>query len=152
MNKVSNTGPRLRLLWFYLLATLLSYILASIFSTQSVFFRLDGMGVPVDTGDRLLGSLHDLVGMAGILLPVIAAGFAIALPIAGFLGRRSPARRTALYTLAGGLAILTIHYSMEAALGIKFIAGARTIAGLSMQVLAGAVGGFAFAKWTVSRA
>lgn len=152
MNKVSKAGPRIRLLWFYLLAVLLSYILASIFSTQSVFSSLASMGVPIGPGDRLRGSLHDLVGMAGLLLPVIAAGFAIALPVAGFLGRRSPARRTALFTLAGALALLTIHYSIEAAFGIKFIAGARTIAGLSSQALAGAVGGFAFAKWSVTHA
>ena len=151
MNKAPKNGPRLALLWYYLLAVLISYILATVFSTQSVIFNLSELDVPVSLGQRLSMTMHDLTGMAGILLPVIAAGLGIAFPIAGFLGRRSPQRRTALYILAGALALLTIHFSMKAAFGVIFIAGARTALGLASQALAGALGGYAFASWSHSR-
>jgi len=134
----------------YLLAVLLSYILATLFSTQSVISNLGEMGVSVGPGERLRMGGYDLLGMASIFLPVIAAGFAIALPIAGFLSWRNPAYRTGLYALAGALALITIHKAMEFAFGVIFIAGARTTLGLAAQALAGAIGGFAFARWSGS--
>lgn len=129
----------------YVVAVLTSYVLASLFSTQSVIASLAGMGVTVGWDERLHMGLHDVAGMTGIFLPAIAAAFAIALPVAGLLSRKKPRRRTGIFMLAGALGLVSIHLALSAAFGIIPIAGARSIPGLAAQALAGAIGGYCFA-------
>jgi hypothetical protein len=129
----------------YAIAVLTTYALASFFSTQSVAASLAAMGVAVSWAERLRMSLHDLLGMTGIFLPVIAAAFAIALPVATWLVRGRPAWRKPLYILAGAVALVAVHLALRAAFGITPVAGARSLIGMMSQALAGAIGGFVFA-------
>lgn len=142
-----NISSLIRLLGAYVLSVLSSYVVASLFSTQSVIASLAGMGVTVEWGERLQMSLHDLAGMSGIFLPVIAAAFAIALPVAGWLSRRKPGWRKAIFMLAGAVGLVAVHLALKAAFDIIPIAGARSIVGLSAQALAGAIGGYTFAAY-----
>lgn len=139
-----NLSPLIRLMSAYVLGVLSSYVLASLFSTQSVVASLAGMGVDVGWGERIRMSLHDIVGLTGIFLPVIAAAFVIALPVAGWLSSRKPGWRKAIFMLAGAVSLVAVHLALKAAFDIIPIAGARSIAGLSAQALAGAIGGYIF--------
>ena len=140
-----KTSSVIRILGRYIFAVLLSYSLASLFSTQSVVASLYDLDIPVTWAERWQMSLHDLAAMAGMFLPMVAAGFAIALPMAAWLGRRLPARRSLLYALAGAAGLIAIHLSLETAFDLIPVAGARTPLGLAAQAVAGAVGGYCFA-------
>ncbi len=141
----------IRKLTAYLLAIIVAYLLASITATQSVIARLAEMGIDVNFADRLNMTLHDLAGMAGMFLPMIAAGFLAAFMLTALLCRWLGRRPVALYVLAGAIALITIHLTLNLAFQITPVAIARTMGGLLIQGIAGAVGAYFYAytnRWT----
>lgn len=130
----------------FLLSVALAYALAVIAATQAVVGSLDSMGVDIGFGQRLEMVAHDLLGMTSSFLPLIAIGFLIAFVVTGLILRRAPGARLILYPLAGGVALVAVHLALHAAFGITPVAAARTIGGLLLQGLAGAVGGYVFAR------
>jgi hypothetical protein len=141
----------IRKLVAYLLAILVAYLLAAITATQSVIARLAEMGVDVNFADRLRMTLQDIAGMAGMFLPMIAAGFLAAFLLTALLCRWLGRRPVGLYILAGALALITIHLTLNLAFGITPVAIARTTGGLLIQGVAGAVGAYFYAytnRWT----
>jgi hypothetical protein len=141
----------IRKLAAYLLAIIVAYLLASITATQSVIARLAEMGVDVNFAERLRMTLHDIAGMAGMFLPMIAFGFLAAFLLTALLCRWLGKRPVALYILAGAVALITIHLTLNLAFGITPVAIARTTGGLLIQGVAGAVGGYFYAyinRWT----
>jgi hypothetical protein len=147
--KVQKKYSLLRRLMVYLLSILAAYLLATVTATQSVISNLTGMGVDVDTGTRLSMTLQDLAGMAGVFLPLIAAGYLVAFLVAGILCRWWPQWRVAFYIVAGAVALIAIHLTLKFALGITPVAIGRSISGLLVQGLAGAVGGYVFARFVI---
>lgn len=133
-----------RVLIAYLVAVLVAYAAAAIAQTQSMLANLQDMGADVTLGDRLAATGHDLLGMATLFLPMIAAGFALALPVAAGIIRMLPRWRPVGYALAGGVALLAIHLLLQQAFNITPISAARTALGLTVQALSGALGGWVF--------
>jgi hypothetical protein len=131
-------------LFAWSVAVLATYSLACFTATQSVVARLGDMGIPVSLAERLQMSGQDLLGMVGLFLPLIAVGLLLAFLVAGFLGRRSPSRRTVLFILAGAMAMISIHLALQWSFDITLVAVARTPLGLLSQVLAGAAGGYLY--------
>lgn len=136
----------LRVLAAYLLAVAVTYATAAIAATQSVMARLAEMGVDVSFADRLRTTAQDLVGMAPAYGAIVAVAFAIALPVAGLVGRWRPDWRWFGYPLAGGVAILAVHFLLELALNITPVAAARSLPGLTLQALCGVLGGYVFLR------
>lgn len=130
----------------WLAAVVVSYALACLAATQSVVGRLQGMGMPISLGVRLQMSGQDLLGMAELFLPMIAAGLLLAFLLAGWLGRRQAARRTGWFILAGATALIGIHLALQWAFDITLVAVARTPLGLVSQALAGAAGGYLYTR------
>ncbi len=133
-----------RVLIAYVIGVLTAYAAAAVAQTQSMLANLQDMGVDVTLGDRLAATGHDLLGMATLFLPMIAAGFAIALPVAAGIIRVLPGWRPVGYALAGGVALLAIHLLLQQAFDITPISAARTALGLTVQALSGALGGWIF--------
>ena len=133
-----------RTLLAYVAAVLVTYVTAAIAHTQSVMANLREMGVAVTLGDRLGATVHDVAGMATLYLPIIAAGLAVAFPVAAAVIRAMPRWRPLGYSLAGGAAMLVIHVVLYQTFSITPIAAARTTAGLTVQALCGALGGWVF--------
>jgi hypothetical protein len=133
-------------LFAWSVAVLVTYMLACFAASQSVAGRLGDMGIPVSLAERLQMSGQDLLGMAGLFLPLIAVGLLLAFLVAGFLGRRSPQRRSVLFILAGAMAMFSIHLALQWSFDITLVAVARTPLGLLSQALAGAVGGWLFTR------
>lgn len=129
----------------FALSVLTAYLAAATCATLAVVISLRGLAVPVNTQDALGMIAHDWRGMAGMFLPVIAAGFAIALTVAALIGRRWPHWRRALFVVAGAAALVTVHLALQAAFDITPIAVARSLPGLASQAAAGAAGGCVFA-------
>lgn len=141
----------LRALVAYVAAVLVAYVLAAIAATQHVMARLADMGVEVTLGDRLGTTLHDLASMAPTFLPILAIAFAIALPVAAGVIRLAPRWRSLGYPLAGAVAVLAIHVTLNQLFDITPVAAARTTLGLVFQALCGAVGGWLFGAMTRRR-
>ncbi len=135
----------------WILAVLSAYGLAAVTATQSVLASLEAMGVHVERPDRIRATLADLVGLAPTLLPLVAGGFLVAMIVAALLARRLPRLRTPLLALAGGVTLVVIHLALKASLGVTPLPIARTLAGLLVQGLAGAIGGGVFAVLTRRR-
>jgi len=136
----------LRIFGAYLLAVLLTYLAAAIAATQSVMSSLADMGVAVPLADRLVTTGQDLVGMAALFLPIIAVALGIAFPVAALVLRWRPDWRWFGYPLAGGAALLGVHVALELAFGITPVAAARSVPGLTVQALCGALGGWVFLR------
>lgn len=134
----------LRVLAAYLAAVLVTYASAVIAHSQSVVARLHGMGVDESVADRLGHTLHDLAGMAGLFLPIIAAALAVAFPVARLVMRLLPRWQPVGYAVAGGAALLAVHVILEQTFEITPIAAARTTLGLTLQALSGVLGGWVF--------
>jgi hypothetical protein len=145
----------------FLAAVAVGYLLASIAATQSVVHELAGLGVAVALRDRILMSGQDIRGMAGMFLPMVAFAYLVAFMAAALLTRwlnlwptpRLARWHTALYMLAGGMALVMIHLTLKLTFGLTPIATARTVGGLALQALSGGVGGFAYVfmvrRWPV---
>ena len=144
MISITNRFPLINLLAIYLLAVAVAYLLASITATHSVVSSLTEMGVDIGISDRFTMTIKDIAGMAGLFLPMIAAAFLAAFLVAAMLCRWWPQWRTPLYIVAGAAGLVAIHLTLNLAFGITPIAIGRTVGGLFLQGLAGAVGGFIF--------
>ncbi len=128
-------------------AVLLTSVLGSVFSTQFVIAGLEGIDVDVPTAARVEMTVADL-GILETYLPAVAACFLPGFLIAGLCANRLGGSRYLWYAAAGFSAFVIELKIIEAALALMPIGGARSLAGLGMQGVAGAVGGLAFAFLT----
>ena len=128
----------------YLAAVATAYLLATVTASLHVASKLADMGVSPDPGARVSMIAHDLAGMAGSFLPLIAAALLVAFLVTALLYRLLGRARVLLYVLAGAVALLTLHLALHAALGLTPIAIARESSGLLLQALAGAAGGLVY--------
>jgi hypothetical protein len=129
-----------------LLVTVLTFVLASAFHSQVVLFELIDLGVVINLTDRLSMTIDDIVG----LLPTYGVVLLISLLLAFLVGRKlcvyTKLSETIIYPLAGSLGIAAALLAMPPILNITLLAGSRTAAGFISQCLAGAIGGWCFAK------
>ena len=126
-------------------------ILAVVFQTQFVLGELIALGVAIPLGVRLETTLFDLAGMGPTYGGLIGVGFLIAFPVATLVSRALPIPKPVLFILAGAATMATILALFDLMLGSMPISGARGDAGMAVQALAGAVGGFVFSRWRPGR-
>ena len=131
----------------FVVAILVAGVVGSLFSTQFVLAGLTGLGVDVSIGTRLSMSVTDL-RILETLAPAVAAALLPAFVVAAICVRWMGGSRTIWFTVAGASAIVVELLIIGSVLGLMPIAGARTTAGLLSQGLAGALGGFAYARLT----
>ncbi|WP_116368104.1 hypothetical protein [Parahaliea mediterranea] len=136
----------LRVLKAFFPALLLAYLLAVTLATASVMDNLRGMGVAVSTTVQLQSTWHDILGMASSYLPLLALAIVLAFAVAALVVRLAGGGRAFWYLLAGAVAVLVLHLALQLALQITVVAVARTAQGLAGQCLAGALGGWLFAR------
>ena len=136
----------LRWIGGWLAASLATYVTGSIVMTQVVLADVTRFGVIVDLPARLSMSFADVAGLVTSYLPLIGIAMAVALLIAGLLGRLIPARRSALILLAGVTAPPALIAIMTLTFGMNPLAGAAGVAGLVLQAFAGLAGGLVFLR------
>jgi len=141
----------LRVLKAFFPAVLLTYVLASIFSTQIILGNIQAMGVDVSAMVRLGTTFHDLIGLTSSYLVLILVAFVLGMPVAAGLTKFMPSYRLTLFVLAGFVAIVALHLIMKAVLGLSGIAATRTMAGLLAQGVAGAAGGYLYFRLSRTR-
>lgn len=130
----------------YVVAVLLTYVFGAIFISQGNLAQVISLGIDVEVtlATRLDAALHDIANMTQIYLPVLALAMLIALPVAKMIISYVPHLRLVGYTLAGFVALITVHAAVEALFGVSGIATTRFLDGLLLQGVAGAIGGLGF--------
>lgn len=128
-----------------LLASLLSFLVASVMHSQTTISGLIDVGANLTLNDKLTTVYYDFIGLLPVYGSIIFAGMLIAMPIASLIKDRLNISNRLVHCLAGAIAILTILIAMHPILNVTLIAGARGTGGMLMQSIAGAVGGLAYA-------
>ncbi|QDP00934.1 hypothetical protein [Thalassotalea sp. PS06] len=134
-----------RFLLPFLVSWLLTFSLASLFHSQYVVNQLVKVGVVVEFGDRLNLTFDDWLGLLPTYGTIIAVALLIAFGIAGWISKKLENYRLPLFILAGIAAFITVLLAIESIMNINIIAGARGW-GFYAQLLAGAIGGYVFAR------
>lgn len=129
----------------FLICWLLTFTLASLFHSQYVVNQLVNLGVVITVKQRLTMMFDDWLGLLPTYGLVIAIAFLIAFFVASWIYRRLSQYKTLLFVLAGILAFIVVLIAIESIMNIHVIAGARGW-GFYAQLLAGATGGYVFAK------
>ncbi len=127
-----------------MLAVLVTFLMASISHTQFVLMELARVGAEINLTTRISASLQDLLGFLPSYAPVIAIGLLLGFSISNWVKAKFNSDSLGWYPIAGGLSLLTIHAAMYPILEITLIAGARSNAGLAVQIMAGVIGGWLF--------
>lgn len=128
----------------YVLAVFVAYVFGATFVSQGNIASVVAMGFEITTSHRIDAIVHDVANMYDIYLPVIAVAMIIALPVAALIIRQVPNFRLIGYVSAGFVAMITIHLTLKALLGMTGIAPTREVMGLVLQGVAGGLGGLAY--------
>ncbi len=137
----------IRVVSAWLLAVVVATVLGSVIQTQFNLSAVQSLGAPVPVGVRLATTGHDILGFGPFYGLVVAVALLIGFLVAGWLARRLPSWRTALFLLAGACAIATPILLMNALLPVTPIAATRELSGLLALALAGAVGGWLYTRF-----
>ncbi|MEQ3658677.1 MAG: hypothetical protein ABNH21_06950 [Glaciecola sp.] len=128
-----------------LIASLLSFVVASLMHSQTTISGLIDVGAKLSLNDKLTTVYYDFIGLLPVYGSIIFAGMLIAMPIASVIKRKLQISNRLIHCLAGAMAIVTILIAMHPILNVTLIAGARGTGGMLMQSIAGAIGGLAYA-------
>jgi hypothetical protein len=135
----------------WLAAVIATAVVGSIVQTQFNLARLKGLGVDVGWSARLSTTAADLIGFAPIWTIIVAAGFLIALPVAGKVTRLAGWGEPFWHLLAGMAAPATALIVMDALLPVTVIAAARTFPGIALMSAGGALGGWIYVRFWFQR-
>lgn len=95
---------------------------------------------------------YDIFYLGKPLLLFVGMAFAIAFLVGGLLHRFVKFGRPVIFAVAGAVAIFVMLFAMKAQFfDVHIIAGARDSLGIGMQMLAGAIGGWVFARLSRGR-
>ena len=136
-----------RFVFGFVVGVLVAYLIGAAISTQFVLAEVVAMGLPVGWPVRWNATVTDLIGLAGAYLPLIAVACLIGFLVCAVLLRWF-GHRVFMYALAGFCAVIAMHLIMNAVLGMAAFAAVRSTTGLLAQGLAGALGGWVFARMT----
>lgn len=138
----------MRIVLAFLASVVGCYFVATTSASGHVLSQLSDLGVELSTGQQLAHVSHDWLGFTGIFLPVIVVGLLVGFVVARLLLKIDALANltTLAYVAAGAVAVLSIHLILNQQFDMHPIASSRTGLGLLMQAVAGAVGGWLFAK------
>ena len=131
----------LRILIGWLAAVGTAAVFGSLVQSQLTLGAVERMGQQVVWRERLTVFAHDLMYFAPLWAAIMALGLLLAFLVAGWLARRSPFRRPALFPLAGLAAVLAALGLMEVMLPVTAIGAAGSLAGVVGLSLGGALAG-----------
>jgi len=144
------TLKRILILFVSVISTV---IVASTISSNRVINSLGAIGAETSFGERLSMSVYDVTHFGTLYGIFIFLALAIAFAAGWAVFKLAKTGRTLVYVVAGATAIFVMLWAMEQVFfGVPIVAGARDGFGLILQMLAGGVGGFIFAKLTSTKA
>ncbi|GAA6139597.1 hypothetical protein NBRC116583_33440 [Arenicella sp. 4NH20-0111] len=134
----------------WIVAALVASVLSSVVSSQQVMIGLIKVGARIDVEQRLIMTLQDFK-ILEILFPVMCACFLVGFLIASFCHQRIGGQRVFWFTLAGATSIVCTLYLMSFVMNLMPVAGARSLSGMMLIALSGALGGFIFTRLIVPK-
>ena len=141
--------PAVKTALAFVAAVLATYVVGCIAATQGALSMLPAIAQPIALDVRLTTTGQDLIGMLPAYAPLIAAALIAGFVVARFIVGRLPSLRTLGYLLAGAAGMLAMHLIMRSTFdGIVPVAATRSTLGLTLQVIAGGIGGWLFARLT----
>jgi|SaaInl6LU_22_DNA_1037377.scaffolds.fasta_scaffold50773_1 hypothetical protein len=132
----------------FILAWFITFSLASICHSQFNLWRLQQVDVLIPLDERVSFTAQDWLGLLPTYGVIIAIALILAFSVTDMIMKYLLAARPyqqLLTIIAGALSILTVHSILYPILNVTLIAGARD-SGLVIQMLCGALGGWAFYK------
>jgi len=132
----------------FFISVIACFLLASTFNTQFVIAGLNSVQVAVPVSDRLLMTVNDWAGLAPTYGVLIMVGLLVAYSVMRLVEKRL-GHAQILYPFGGALCFYVMIAAMEPVLGVTLVTGARSCLGLAFQCLAGAIGGWVFARHVV---
>lgn len=136
-----------------LIAVIVTVIMAVAMQTQRVIGGLNNAGASVPFGERLSMTVYDISHLGTLYGVFIFIAFVIAFLAAARLFQAVEAKREIIYVVAGAVAMFVMLMLMKKAFfDVHIIAGARDGLGIALQMLAGAIGGYVFARLTGAEA
>jgi hypothetical protein len=134
----------IRSIFAFIVAVLVAYLIGAALATQHVLGALTDMGMDITFAVWAEATLHDLIGMFAIYVPLITVAFLIGIPVALLISRGRPGWRRIGYIVGCFTSIVAIHSLMPQVLDVTPVAATRYFSGLMMQGFAGAVAGYVF--------
>ena len=128
-------------------AVALTSVLASVFSSQFVMAGLTGLGVRIPLSARLYMTAADL-GILPMMLMAFSISLLIGFSIAALCVLKG-GKPSVWFAIGGSTAIISQLLILESIFGSMPVAGARSALGLVFQGVAGAIGGWLFARLTM---
>jgi len=129
------------------LAVTTTVILGVALQTQNVLARLGAIGAEIGIADRLSMTAYDILHLGSLYAIFVAPALLIAILICDIISKYIKFARPLIYAFGGAAAMLVMLFAMKMKFfDIHILAGARDAMGLSLQMLAGALGGMMFAK------
>lgn len=145
----SSSLPWRRIVPAFLGAALVAAVWGSMAQTQITMNALVALDVAMPWGLRLTTTLQDLVGFGPVYLGMVLVAWLPAFAVAGWLARRAPHWRWALFPLAAGVALAAAFAFADAVAPMPvFIDATRGATGTLAMVLGGVLGGTLYARWT----
>jgi hypothetical protein len=133
-------------------AALFAVAWGSLVQTQVNLNALVALGVEMPLALRLQTSMQDLLGFGPVYAAIVLAAWLPAFAVAGWLARRRPGWRAALFALAAGVALLLAIHAIDAAAPMPVLIDAtRGVGGLSAMVAGSVLGGALFGWGTRAR-
>ena len=137
-----------RIIGAYALAVVTTFLLAAFFYTQQVIAKQAAFGAGYTLPQQVETYIANTMGLAALYAPMLAVALLIGFAVAAILKRILKPLSTIAYPLAGAASVLVLLYLIENVVipgGVGAIGGARDLLGVSLQGLAGALGGLVFA-------
>lgn len=136
----------LKIVLAFILAVVAVTVLGAVAHTQFVLAGLTDLDIAIPLSERVSMTLHDIGGMGPLYGMIIGLGFLVAMPAAALVFRLAGTQRMLVYAVAGAAAVAVALTVMGMVYDITPIAGARSIAGFVVQMIAGGLGGLIFAR------
>lgn len=130
--------------WFA--ASMLTFVLASIFHSQFVLLGLTQINVDIPISQWLGMTFSDILGLSLSYGIVIAIALLICFGVSTAVAKYWRILPTWIYPLLGALTIAIMLAAMQPILNVTLIAGARSTMGFLFQCVAGLMGGYVFAR------
>ena len=144
-----NLKHTLKMVIAFIASVITTYVIACIFQSIFVLAALErsGANFPIEIWFYTIG--HDFYGLTFLgVFPLglaVIVGFIIAIPSAALVHKYLKLSRWILYPLACATAMITIRYCMSFMFfDLTVMVGTRSSVGLSLYLVAGALGGAVF--------
>lgn len=130
-----------------IIAALITVLLGVTLQTQMVISGLNNVGANIGLGKSLSMTAYDIFYLGKPYGVLILIALSLAFLAGGLVFRLAKFGRPIIYIIAGGTAIFVMLFAIKNVFfGVHLIAGANDTFGIILQVIAGMIGGFVFAR------